>query len=450
MLQFININNIYKKKINTLNLIILLRKNFSSNILKNLVIACGGKIIMEIPEINALEIECPHHLIPYIRLEKNIGLLINNNLIKLHSKNSKSLKINSNRLNNYFYEKYQWDIKKVTNNGKSFELESGNHNTVIGIIDSGVDTTHPDLISNFLGGKNLIPANFNNDFTETGDPNDINDRLGHGTNVAGIIAANGASKGVAPNIGFKSYRVFNKDGETNSMICSAAIINAVKDGVKVLNLSFGSYELKGKCYYTNKKNGITSDIGDGMKNYLLIKRAIQYATKKGVVVVTSAGNENLNCSKLLYLTNYLNKKYSKYGFKYVGKTYQVPGSIKNVITVSSTKRNNTLAPYSNYGENFIDITAPGGYINEVHDVSEMCLTPTINSSYTLTEGTSIAAPKVSAVVALLMCKYPNLSPNKIKKIMYNSADKLEYNKIGKSYFGVGLVNAYNALTRPIK
>lgn len=446
--RVINLEHIsYKKDI--LNLIILLKRNNFNKIIKKLIISYGGEIINEIPEINVLEIECPVDLIKDRIFKKNVNLINSNNLIKLHCRNSKPLSINCNKTNNYFYEKYQWDIKRITNNGKSYDFEKGNHNTVVGIIDSGVDTTHPDLISNFLGGKNLVPANFNNDFTETGDPNDIDDRLGHGTNVAGVLAANGLSKGIAPNIGFKSYRVFNKNGETNSMICSAAIIEAVKDGVKVLNLSFGSYELKGKCYYINKETNSYFSICDGTKNYLLIKRAIQYATKKGVIVVTSSGNENLNCSKLEELTTYLNQEYAKYGFKYIGKTYQIPGSIKNVITVSATKRNDKLAPYSNYGENFIDISAPGGYINELNDISEMCFVTNINSGYTLTEGTSIAAPKVAAVIALLICKYPKLKYKKIKKIIYKTTDKLDNNKKSKAYYGKGLVNAYKALSYPI-
>ncbi|MCS4482248.1 S8 family serine peptidase [Clostridium botulinum] len=60
-----------------------------------------------------------------------------------------------------------------------------------------------------MGGENFVSKGFNDDETETGNSNDIEDRFGHGTYVAGNIAANGKVKGVAPNIGFKSYRVFD-------------------------------------------------------------------------------------------------------------------------------------------------------------------------------------------------------------------------------------------------
>lgn len=182
---------------------------------------------------------------------------------------------------------------------------------VVGIIDSGVDTTHPDLTDNFLGGKNLVPADFEDDSSETGDTNDVTDRFGHGTNVAGIIAANGRTKGVAPNIGFKSYRIFNEDGDTTATICSSAIINAVNDGVKVINLSIAGYDLKGKCYWTDPDTGIKYKLGDDMAEYSLLKRAIKYATANGVTVVAAAGNESLDCSNGKYLTNYLNEEYDE-------------------------------------------------------------------------------------------------------------------------------------------
>lgn len=214
---------------------------------------------------------------------------------------------------------------------------------IVGIIDSGIDTACPDLVNNFLGGENLIPANFEGDSSETGDKDDITDTLGHGTKVAGIIAANGRIKGVAPNIGFRSYRAFSKNGDTNATICSSAIMDAVNDGVKVINLSISSYDLKGKCYWTDPDTGIIYKLGDDMAEYSLLKRAIKYAVKNGVTVVAAAGNESLDCSNGKYLTKYLNDQYSVEGYKYVGLTYEAPGDIKDVITVSATGKDDKLA-----------------------------------------------------------------------------------------------------------
>lgn len=439
-----NIKTINK---NNVDLIILFNDNIVDKNVEDIVTNAGGKIINEFSNIGGIEVQCPAKLIPIIRSERSVQSLAPNHIIKLsNEKTSKFLeyKNDSKSISSDLYEKYQWDIKRVTNNGESFKLESGNHEVVVGIIDSGVDTSHPDLCSNFLGGKNLIPAGFQGDLSETGDVHDIEDRLGHGTNAAGTIAANGRVKGVAPNIGFKSYRVFNKNGETNATICTSAIYDATNDGVKVINLSIGAYDLKGKCYWTDKNTGIKYKLGDDMAEYSLFKRAIKYATDNGVTVVVAAGNENFDCSNKKALTQKLNNQYSDSGFEYEGLTYQSPGSIKNVITVSATDINDKLASYSNYGKKFISIAAPGGDYSKTSRNIDMCLTTMFHSGYTFVEGTSISAPKVSAVAALIICKNKDLTPKEVEKKIYKTADKLP-DENSSEYYGAGIVNAYNAI-----
>lgn len=428
-------------------LIILFDTNNIDNDVENIVINSGGKIINEFPDLGGIEVKCPVDLIPEIKSINTVQSLSPSHLIKLSTEKTEKLAKSSRTSNNSLgdlYEIFQWDIKRVTNNGESFNIESGNHNVIVGILDSGVDKNHPDLINNFLGGKNLIPAHFKDDSSESGDLDDINDRLGHGTNVAGIIAANGRIKGVAPNIGFKSYRIFNKNGETNASICSSAIIDATNDGVKVINLSIGSYDLKGKCYWTDPKTGAKYNVGDDMSDYSLLKRAIRYATKNNVTVVTSAGNECLDCSNNKALTNYLNNQYGNQGFSYTGLTYEAPGDIKDVITVSATNKEDKLTSYSNFGRKFIDITAPGGDMSKTSNITDMCLTTTIDSGYDFTEGTSISAPKVAAVAALIICKDNNTTPKSVAKKIYKTAEKLD-NGRHSEYYGAGMINAYNAL-----
>lgn len=441
---------------NNIDLVILLNENsgIDRNI-EDIITNSGGKIVKRLPDIGGIEVNCSSDLIPIIKLESCVQSLAPNQIITLaNEKNQKfnedvtDFKVSDDNLNNRYsgdlYEKYQWDIKRVTNDGKSFAIESGNHDVVVGIIDSGVDKTHPDLINNFLGGKNLVPANFKGDSSETGDLNDITDRWGHGTQVAGIIAANGRTKGVAPNIGFKSYRVFNKNGETNETICASAIINATNDGVKVINLSIGGYDLKGKLYWTDSSTGIKYYLGDDTAKYSLIERAIKYAINNGVTVITAAGNDGQDCSNPQKLTDYLNSKYNHYGFIYNGLTYQEPGTINDVITVSATGRSDNLTPYSNYGKNFIDISAPGGDIKENINIEDTCLTTNINSGYAWIEGTSFSAPKVSAVAALIACKNKDISSNEIAEILYKTADELNCTN-SSEYYGAGIVDAYNAL-----
>jgi subtilisin family serine protease len=432
-----------------INLIITYENNSIDSNVEKFVTNSGGQVISEMSELGAIEVKCSPSLIPTIQGYSSVESISPDHIIKLQQ--AKQVYFNDySRVNTKkadLFNQYQWDIKEVTNNGKSFNLQAGNHNVVVGIIDTGVDEEHPDLKANLLGGENFVPENFENDSTETGNPSDIEDRVGHGTHVAGTIAGNGRIMGVAPNIGFKSYRVFDAAGDTSSSIISSAIIQATKDKVKVINLSIDGYDLKGKCYWTDPSTGTVYDLGNDMSDYSLYKKAIKYAVKHGVTVVTAAGNASLDCSNGKNITDYLNGEYGSQGFKYVGVGIEVPGEIKGVINVSATSENNTLASYSNYGKGVIDIAAPGGDLNITNNsigVSTMCFSTYLNNSYTYMDGTSMAAPKVSATAALIISKHGTIGPENVANRLYKSADSLN-TKDSYEYFGHGLVNSYNAV-----
>ncbi|AVQ44907.1 S8 family peptidase [Clostridium botulinum] len=431
------------------NLIILFNNNIDNNVEK-FIRKSGGKIVNNFPDIGGLEVKCNPKLIPNIKAFNEVKSVAPNHPINIpkekiidfkdYIKKNKTLnKIYNNNEDVDLYNTYQWDIKRVTNNGESFKLNSGNHNVVIGVIDSGIKKDHPDLKKNFMGGENFVSKGFNDDETETGNSNDVEDRFGHGTYVAGNIAANGKVKGVAPNIGFKSYRVFDSKKTTNASIVSSAIIKATNDGVDIINLSMAGYDLKGKCYWTDPDTGVKYDLGDDMAEYELYKRAIKYAIDHNVIVVTAAGNDGLDCGDPKQLTKLLNDINNKYGFKYEGLTYVVPATIDGVINVSATGTTDEISSYSNYGKGYIDITAPGG------DYPDLCFnTGASDSGYVFGEGTSIAAPKVAAIAGLILCENPNLKPKEVKKRIYKTCDKLYDNKFNE-YYGAGLANAYTAL-----
>lgn len=120
-------------------------------------------------------------------------------------------------------------------------------------------------------------------------------------------------------------------------------------------------------------------------------------------------------------------------------TYENPWSIKGVINVSDTGKDDKIASYSNYGSSFIDVAAPGGNYALNKDISDLCLVTTIGG-YTLTQGTSIAAPKVSATAALILCK--DKRPKEVAKKIYKSCEKIG-GKDSEKYYGHGLVNALN-------
>lgn len=317
------------------------------------------------------------------------------------------------------FEQFQWDIKQVTNDGGSWELDSGTgkpkngQDIIVGIIDTGIDYTHPDLKGNYLYGKSFIP--------EITDP--IDER-GHGTHVAGTIAAKGRVMGVGPDLKIASYRVFGPTGGTSFSNIANAIVTAGEDKVDVINLSAGGYS------WLKDPEGNKKDIKAEVK---LLDRAIDHAIKQGAIVVGSAGNEGLDISNPKELTHKL------YGLDAKGKTVRIPNN-KKIIRVAATTKQKVHADYSNYGKGMIDVSAPGG------DSSDFCLSTGLNGGYSWRVGTSMAAPKVAALAGIIIAKHGkgNITPKKVNKIIERSAIDIETPGYDANS-GYGLINVSNAL-----
>ncbi|HJL67233.1 MAG TPA: S8 family serine peptidase, partial [Nitrosopumilus sp.] len=157
----------------------------------------------------------------------------------------------------------------------------------IAVIDTGVDFTHPDLLG--WGEEGKVIGGFN--FVEENEP--PTDTNGHGTQVAGVIAADGGKKGVAPKAKILAYKV-SEDGEgVSSELIIRAIDKAIEDGADIINISLGENKIDSK-----------------------IDHAVNHALENGVFVVTAAGNDGPD-------------------FKTIGS----PGSNHNSITVGATYNN---------------------------------------------------------------------------------------------------------------
>lgn len=304
---------------------------------------------------------------------------------------------------------YQWDMQQVTSDGESYALHTPTKNTVIAIIDSGIDFSHPDLQHSIVAGsKNLVPAGGHNgtEPDELGDINDIADKLGHGTEVAGQIAADGMLKGVAPGIGIKAYRVFGTKSAKTSWVIKA-IVEAANDDVDVINLSLGEYMLVSGKYSNN---------GNDSAEYQAYKRAVDYAYNKGSVIVAAVGNDGVDISDKQQMIHILNSKL-KDTTVIKGKVLDMPGHLKHVVAVGSTGPDKELSTFSNYDKGFLNILAPGGdlkYLNEYGQErwveegwfeKEFIPTTSLEGGYNYAVGTSYAAPKVAAAAGLLIDKY---------------------------------------------
>lgn len=256
----------------------------------------------------------------------------------------------------------------------------------VAIIDTGVDTNHEDLMGNIISGINYIQPG--------SQPEDNN---GHGTHVAGIIAAtsnNGVGiTGIASGVKIMPIKVLDANGYGSDNNVGDGIRWAADNGANIINLSLG-----------------------GPEDSQYIQDAINYAHNKGVIVIAAAGNEN-----------------SSVGY---------PAANDHVIAVAATDSNDNKPSFSNYGPE-VDVAAPG--VNILSTVPNTQVNPYIPLNYASFSGTSMAAPNVTGVAALILSKYPNITPFQLETRLKSTSQDLG-NPGFDTYYGFGRVNALQAIT----
>ncbi len=297
--------------------------------------------------------------------------------------------------NDEFIDK-QWSINNI-NLPDAWNINTGSDSVLVGIIDTGIDGDHLEL-------ENRVNTTLSKDFASDLTLNPLEDLVGHGTHVAGIIGAEGNNgigiTGVCWDVTLVSLKVINEsDGKLYNSDIVEAIYYAASNDIPIINMSLGTY-------YDDPT----------------MATAIQTYTG---LVVAAAGNEERNTD--IYLC------------------YPASYNFNNIISVGASNSSNNLWVSSsefggtNYGKNTVDLFAPG---------TSILSTLPGNYLQELT-GTSMAAPHVAGVAALLLSEYPNLSATAIKEIIMNGVDNcldssgnLIYDDLCVSE---GRLNAYNAL-----
>jgi subtilase family serine protease len=258
---------------------------------------------------------------------------------------------------------------------EAWDLLEGSSSITVGVIDSGVDYNNPDLAANYAGGYDFVSMD--------SDPMDDH---GHGTHVAGTIAAALNNRtgtppaaegvvGVAPNARIRAYKVCSADGTCSDFAIQQAIAQAITDGVKVINMSLGEAEYS-----------------------LSLDDAVQEAWNAGLVIVAGAGNNGT--TELFY-----------------------PAALNNVISVGAFDPNHQRASFSNYGS-WVDISAPGSIIMSTYPMVSCgsSTTPGDTGCYTWNSGTSMATPHVAGAAALVWSRSDVTSNSQVVDILLNSAD----------------------------
>ncbi len=303
----------------------------------------------------------------------------------------------------------------------------------VAVLDSGIDAEHPDLAPNLNGvlSKSFVP----------GEDWNIQPGLGfnHGTHVAGTIAAadNGfGTIGVAPEVELVALKVlseFTGSGAFSWIV--EAVVYAADNDVDIANLSLGAIFPKGGSAGADAK---------ALKEILDAVGA--YANDRGTMLIASAGNNGLNVDDCCVV---------------------LPSGSKHFLSVSATTPvgwalnpatdMDVPASYSNYGTKHVDFSGPGGdalYAGgescTVGGITQPCwvfdlVFSTINEGWGWSAGTSMAAPHVTGVAALIKSWKKGATPVQIKNMLKASADKLGDTPGKDAFFGRGRVDAQAAL-----
>ena len=256
---------------------------------------------------------------------------------------------------------------------EAWEIYTGNSETIVAVVDTGVDYTHRDLSSNMWTD---VAGNYGYDFIN--NDNDPMDDRGHGTHCAGIIAARGNNgtdiAGVCWNARIMALKFLGADGIGSTLDAVPAFYYAVANGADVLSNSWGG--------------------GDFLQS---LQDAIDYAYSQGVTIVAAAGNDDSNSPPY-------------------------PAYYEHVISVAATDSDDQKASFSNYGE-WVDIAAPGVFILSLR--ASGTFMGTVYDKYTtIASGTSMACPHVAGACALMLSIYPFLTSDEVCDILMRTADPI--------------------------
>ncbi|MEV0779837.1 type VII secretion-associated serine protease mycosin [Streptomyces sp. NPDC050433] len=302
-------------------------------------------------------------------------------------------------------EKYAgrpWSLQRVLMD--ELWKQSTGKNVRVAVIDTGVDVKNPQLAKavDVGSGSNLIPANAKDDNgnkLERGKANGTTDVVGHGTKVAGIIAARSGEGtgfvGLAPDATIIPIQQNDAYGNGTAETLAQAIEHAVQEKADVINIS--------------------QDTANAVEPAPVLKQAVDAALAADVVVVASAGNDGLDGKDK--------------------KTY--PASYEGVLAVAASDRNNERAPFSQPGD-FVGIAAPG--------VDMVTTVP--GGGHCADDGTSFSAPYVAGIAALIKSKHDDWTQEQIVAQIQQTAERSIPGR--DRLVGWGVVDPVRALTEDDK
>lgn len=287
---------------------------------------------------------------------------------------------------------YQWGVHKIRLL-RAWRNELGTRTAVtVGVVDTGVDLSHPDLAGRFVGG-----ADFDQLDSDPSDPN------GHGTHVSGVVAANAGNRagiaGISWGAKIMPLRACDQRGACSDYSVVASLAHAITSGARVVNLSLGGPDDECRAPYA---------------------AAAALAEARGVLLVASAGNSGDGDNPRIY-----------------------PAACPGYFGVGATNVNDKRAKFSSFG-NWVDVTAPGETILSTLPPEDRRV---FFPGYGFASGTSMAAPHVAGIAALLFSLHPQWTPAHVaRRIKQTSVDLGPPGRDPR--YGAGRVDALAAVGRP--
>jgi thermitase len=281
----------------------------------------------------------------------------------------------------------QWGLAQIQA-PQSWDIQSGSVGVVIAIVDTGIDSQHPELSSKSVQGWNFDASSPSYNTAATADDN------GHGTHVAGIAAAaTNNSLGVAgtcPNCLLMPVKVLGANSNGTYDAVASGIIYAADRGARIINLS-----LSGPIFSQ------------------ALQDAVNYAASRGALLIAAAGNNSTNAA-------------------------MYPAALPNVMAVAATNSDDLRAGFSNFNS-YISVAAPGVGIYSTS------WSPTNGSTYISMNGTSMSTPFVAGLAGLLAAQDGNRTSAVLRGLIETSADDLDLPGWDQDT-GYGRINALRALS----
>ncbi|MGH8835594.1 MAG: S8 family peptidase [Actinomycetes bacterium] len=358
----------------------------------------------------------------------------------------------------------QWDMPQI-DLAQAHGVTTGSSNVVVGVLDSGISSTHPDLATQIDHSKSASCLGGVVDTSETAWNPTTSD---HGTHVAGTIAAaiNGIGvTGVAPGVKVASVKVVNDAGFIYPEAAICGYLWAADHDMPVTNNSYFIDPWEFNCRNDERQRPV----------WQAVQRALRYSQTKGVLNVASAGNSNVDLQHKFIDDSSPNDGSGPVETREINNAcLDLPAEAPGVVTVSALGTVQRKSYYSSYGQGVVDVSAPGGDTRQpnpaVSTTANAILSTTFNTTthangWGYKQGTSMASPHAAGVAALILSVHPGLSPGDLAAMLEDTAvphpcpegiydprpglPQFQATCTGgerNGFYGAGEVNAFNAVS----